>query len=62
MRCGGHVARVGEGRKVYTVLMGKAKGKNHLTDRSVDGDEIGIDVKETGSEGLEWIHLAQDTD
>jgi hypothetical protein len=30
MRWAGHVARMGEGRKVYKVLVGKLKGKRSL--------------------------------
>jgi hypothetical protein len=37
MRWAGHVARVGEGRNVYRVLMGKLEGKDHLEDQGVDG-------------------------
>jgi hypothetical protein len=31
------VARTGEGRNVYRVLVGKPEGKNHLKVQSVDG-------------------------
>jgi hypothetical protein len=37
MRCAGHVARMGEGRGVYRVLVGKPEGKNHWGDPGVDG-------------------------
>jgi hypothetical protein len=40
----GHVARMGEERKVYKVLIGKPEGKSLLEDQGVDG-----------STGLEWI-------
>jgi len=33
----GHVARMGEKRGVYRVLVGKPKENNHLEDLSVDG-------------------------
>jgi hypothetical protein len=33
----GRVARMGEERNVYRVLMGKPEGKNHLEDQGVDG-------------------------
>ena len=36
MRWAGHVARMGEGRGVYRVLVGKPEG-NHLGDPGVDG-------------------------
>jgi hypothetical protein len=37
MRWPGHVARMGEGKNVYKVLVGKPEGKNHLKDQGVDG-------------------------
>jgi hypothetical protein len=37
MRRAGHMALIGEGRKLYKVLMGKPDGKNHLEDQGVDG-------------------------
>jgi len=37
MRWAGHVARMGEGRGVYTVLMEKPEGRNHWGDPGVDG-------------------------
>jgi hypothetical protein len=46
MRWAGHVARMGEGRNVYRVLMGKPEGKDHLEDQGVDG--IKIDNREIG--------------
>jgi len=40
MRCTGHVARMGEMRKAYIILVGKVEGKNHLEDLGVDGKII----------------------
>jgi hypothetical protein len=37
MRLAGHVARTGEKRGVYRVLVGKPEGKKHLGDPEVDG-------------------------
>ena len=37
MRWAGNVARMGERRGVYRVLVGKPEGKNHLEDPGVDG-------------------------
>jgi len=37
MRWAGHVARMGESRGVYRVLMGKTGSKNHLEDPGIDG-------------------------
>jgi hypothetical protein len=60
MRWAGHVARMGEGRNVYRILVGKPEGKNHLEDQGVDG--IKMDLREIGWGCVEWIHLAQDRD
>jgi hypothetical protein len=60
MRWVRHVARVGEGRKVYRVLVGKPEGKRPLgRPRRRWEDGIKIDTSETGYEDVEWIHLAQ---
>jgi hypothetical protein len=37
MRWAGHVARKGEERNVYKVLMGNPEGKRPLGDQGVDG-------------------------
>jgi hypothetical protein len=37
VRWAGYVARMGEERNVYKVLMGNPEGKNHLEDQGVDG-------------------------
>jgi hypothetical protein len=37
MRWAGHVARMGEGRNVYRVLVGKPEGKDSSEDQGVDG-------------------------
>jgi hypothetical protein len=37
MRWAGHMARIGEGRNVYRILVGKQKEKDHLKDQGVDG-------------------------
>jgi hypothetical protein len=63
MRWAGHVARLGEGRNVYRVLMGKSEGKIPLEKpRRRWEDGIKIDFREIGWGGVEWIHLAQDRD
>jgi len=35
MRWAGHVARMGEEREVYRVLVGKSEGRSHLEDLGV---------------------------
>jgi len=37
MRWAGYVARMGEERGIYRVLLGKPKGRNHWRDLGVDG-------------------------
>jgi len=37
MRLAGHVARMGEERGMYRVLVGKPEGRNHWGDLGVDG-------------------------
>jgi hypothetical protein len=62
MRWAGHVARMGEDRKLYRVLVGKPEGKRQLgrlRRRWVDG--IRMDLREIGWGCVEWIQLAQDT-
>jgi hypothetical protein len=63
MRWAGHVARMGEGRNVNRVLVGKPEGKSPLTrPRRRWKDGIKMDLGEIGWGGVEWIHLAQDRD
>jgi hypothetical protein len=63
MRWAGHVARMGEGRNVYRLLMGKAERKRPLErPRRRWEDGIKMDLREIGWGGVEWIQLAQDRD
>jgi hypothetical protein len=63
MRWEGHVARMGEDRKVYKVLVGKPEGKRPLgRPRRGWGDGIRMDLREIGFGGVDWIRLAQDRD
>jgi hypothetical protein len=63
MRWAGHVARVGEERNVYRVLMGKPEGKRPL-ERPRRRWEYGIrmDLREIGWGSVDWIQLDQDRD
>jgi hypothetical protein len=57
------VARMGEERKVYKVLVGKPEGKRPLgRPRRRWEDGIRMDLGETGLGGVDWIQLAQDRD
>jgi hypothetical protein len=52
MRWAGHVARMGEGRNVYRVLVGKNEGKRPLeTPRHRWENGIRMDLREIGSGG-----------
>ena len=63
MRWAGHVARMGEEREVYRVLVGKPEGKSPLgRPRRRWVDNIRMDLQEVGCGYMDWIGLAQDTD
>jgi hypothetical protein len=54
------VARMGEGRGVYTVLVGRSEGKRQLErPRRRWEDNIKMDLRQTGIDGANWIHLSQ---
>ena len=57
------MARIGEGRGVYRVLMGKPVGTRPLgRPRRRWEDNIKLDLQEVGCGGMDWIELAQDMD
>jgi hypothetical protein len=63
LRWAGHVARMGEGRGVYRVLVGKPEGKRLLgRPRHRWEDNFRMDLQELGCGCVEWIGLAQDRD
>jgi hypothetical protein len=63
MRWAGHVARMGEERDMYRVLMGKPEVKRPLgRQRRRWEDGIRMDLKEIGSGSVDWIQMAQDRD
>jgi hypothetical protein len=56
-----HVARMGEGRGVYRVLVGRPESKRPLGRRRRRWDDnIKMDLREIGIDGANWIQLAQD--
>jgi hypothetical protein len=61
MRSAEHVARMGEGRDVYRVLVGRPKGKRPLgRPRHRWEDNIKMDLREIRIDEVNWIQLAQD--
>ena len=63
MRWAGHVARMGEERGVYNVLVGKPEGKRPLgRPRRRRVDNIRMYLQEVGCGYMDWIGLAQDRD
>jgi hypothetical protein len=61
MRWAGHVARMGEGRGVYRVLVGSSEGKRPLErPRRRWEDNINMDLRDTGIDVANLIRLAQD--
>jgi hypothetical protein len=61
MRCSGHVARIGEKRNAYWLLVGKPEGKRPLgRPRRRWVNNIRMDLGEVGWGDVDWIGLAQD--
>jgi len=59
----GHVARMGQGRGVHRVLVGKHEGKRPLErPRRRWEDNIKMDLQEVGGVCGDWMELAQDGD
>ncbi|KAJ4432674.1 hypothetical protein ANN_21297 [Periplaneta americana] len=58
-----HVARKGESRNAYRVLVGRPEGKRPLgRPRRRWEDNIKMDLREVGYDDRDWINLAQDRD
>ncbi|KAJ4447060.1 hypothetical protein ANN_09049 [Periplaneta americana] len=63
LRWAGHVARMGESRNAYRVLVGRPEGKRPLgRPRRRWEDNIKKDLREVGYDDRDWINLAQDRD
>ena len=59
----GHVARMGEERGLYGVLVGKPEGKRPLgRPKRRWVDNIRMDLQVVGCGYVDWIGLAQDRD
>ena len=62
MRWAGHVARTGEERGVYMVLVGKPEGRGPLGRPRRRWVDIRMDLREVGCGYMDWFGLAQDRD
>jgi len=58
----GHVARMGERRGIYRVLVGKPEGTRPPGRPRCRSENIKMDLQEVGCGGTDWIKLAQDRD
>jgi hypothetical protein len=63
MRWAGHVARMGEERSVYRVLVGNPEGKRPMgRPRRRWEDNVRMDFQKVGCGGMDWIGLVHDKD
>jgi hypothetical protein len=63
MRWAGHVARKGETRNAYRILVGKPDGKRLLRRPKLRWlNKIKMELREIGWDGMDWINLPQDRD
>ncbi|KAJ4431673.1 hypothetical protein ANN_20273, partial [Periplaneta americana] len=63
LRWAGHVARMGEFRNAYRMLVGRPEGKRPLgRPRCRWEDNIKMYLREVGYDDRDWINLAQDRD
>jgi hypothetical protein len=63
MSLAGHVARLGEKRNTYRILVGEPEGKRPLgRPRRRWLDIIKVDLREIRWDGMHWIDRAQDRD
>jgi len=63
MKWAGHVRLMGDMRNAYSILVGKPERNITLRrPRRRREDNIIVDFREIGWEGVDWIHLAKDKD
>jgi hypothetical protein len=63
MRWAGHVKRMGEKMNACRILVGKSEGKRPMgIPRRRWVDNIKMDLREIGWDGMDFIHLAHDRD
>jgi hypothetical protein len=54
---------MGETRNAYRILVGKPEGKRPLRrPRRKSVDDVKMDIREIGWDGIDWIELAEDRD
>jgi hypothetical protein len=54
---------MGEKRNAYRVLVGKPEGERPLgRHRRVLENNIKMEIRQIGCDGMDWIHVAQDMD
>jgi hypothetical protein len=63
LRWAGHIARMGEKRNAYRILVRKPEGKRPLRrPRRRRVDDIKMDLRVIGGDGMDWIELVEDRD
>jgi hypothetical protein len=63
MRWAGHIARLGEKRNACRILVWKQEGKRPLgRPRRRWVDNVKMDLREIGWDGVDWSDMAQDRD
>jgi hypothetical protein len=63
MRWAGHIARMGVKRNAYRILVGKPEERRPLgRPRRKGVDNIKIDLREIGWNGMDWVDLGRDRD
>jgi hypothetical protein len=63
MRWAGHIARMGEKRNAYRILVGMPEGRRPLgRPRRRWVDNIKMDLRQIGWDSMDWIDLAQKRD
>jgi hypothetical protein len=63
MRWAGHLARMGERRGAYRILLGRPEGRRPLGRHRRKWEyKIKMDLREVEWEGMDWTELAQDRD
>jgi hypothetical protein len=63
MRRAGHVARMGEKRNVYRILLGNPEGKRPVGRPGLRwADNIKMGLRKIGWDDMDWINVAEERD